>query len=262
MVSSSDFLVPERIRYWGEKHNRENRFFNKALACTTIPTLRLIPFCRSWYEITWNFGLSINTFPAMLARALKEDRGEWDRKYEFHSKQTVEDVLVVVSEIAGNDLGVGLGLFQNPTGHSGIHYNMFAEMVSPILSIAELSDPYHSGLVRATDPIVSTFWESFQSLEKGVAVLCVIEQSALSIINAMKALFLAVENAEGRKIFPIDSLQYITLHQKIESAHAQKSLDIATLVNNTRDQMGISGHVQSLYQKFDRFWNALEKVTF
>ena len=234
----------------------DHLFFKRAKACTSIAPERLQTLCRSWYEITHAFGLSVQTYPRVLVREIAGERNPSRR-------QRYEAALQQATTIAGNDLGLQLSSLGNPSGPPGIHYHLFATMVTPILSRKELERWPHPLLLTEANLIAERFWILFGGVASGAAALRVVEEIAFTIVDSLLPLFLAVEK-NGEKVFTPDQLLYITLHRQIEGRHATQADDMASLrcYRSPEIRAGTEAEVYALTTLFGRFWSAVEQVTF
>lgn len=233
-----------------------NTFFAHATTCQAIPVDQLRFLCRNWYEITKNFGLSLTLYPPVLARSILAEP-------QARRRQQLEEALLQVVRISSNDLGLGLGQFQNPTGVRGIHYKLFADMVKPIMSERELEQSSAHPLLSAeTRAITKSLWQMFAMLTGGAAALRVVEETAFNIVSAFLSLFLAAEHNSNR-VFTKEDLLYITLHLKIEQQHAVQSTDIASLVGQNRaTRRQIEEEALQLARLFTAFWTVMDQETF
>lgn len=213
-------------------------------------------FAEDWYLITKTFGLNIHYLPCTFASNI--ECAIWKREKIPHYETLLQDTLKIACDDAGLYRGARNG------NRDKIHYRMFYEMVSPLANLAGVDEATRGFPVEEneTGNLVKRMRKCFENPISGIAMLTVIEQQALKIVESMQIIMKGNPAIASN----VQDWAYIDLHLNIESSHADETTNLVEkclkVFCDESEQKFLEEDIFLSAKLFADFWKAQSKLLF
>jgi hypothetical protein len=222
----------------------DNGFFR--LAADLRSRVRLTPFVREWFPVTYTYSSSLLRYVSRLVESVRAspvaDRARLDR------------ALLIPLRLATEEFGSGA------SGIEAIHYRMFARLGEPLqIEIEDLLAHPH-GQINATRELCQGIEQEFDEIYSGAGCIRVVECTAYNICIAMRNLFCRDSLKES---FRSNHLQYIRLHLGTELGHGRLSEEFAELLCSSEEaNKRVNEASKRIGELFGQYWERLAEEVF
>ena len=170
--------------------------------CVSVGQAQIL--AKNWYEVSLEFGKSIACHSAVIVEAMERDR-------DIGGQNALKNLLPEIHRIAAHDLGLYEGAVDGKRGP--FHSDMWVNMCCPLGKWRQVD------VFPETKVLTGHIRDSLRiSAPKGLAMIRVVEGTALEIPKAMRPFFLAVRE-HNAPLFSEDTIGYISHHVILEQDH-------------------------------------------